>query len=81
MLRLVKKFDMKDKLTPKVDASPKAPSSDAPESPCIRSCCLDNKDICLGCFRHIDEILAWQKLNAQQKTTIINTCDERRKAR
>lgn len=31
-------------------------------SPCIRSCCLDNNDICLGCFRSLDEIKLWGKL-------------------
>ncbi|MGB0915594.1 MAG: DUF1289 domain-containing protein, partial [Crocinitomicaceae bacterium] len=24
------------------------------KSPCIRNCCLNQKDICVGCFRHIN---------------------------
>ncbi|MGZ8185918.1 MAG: DUF1289 domain-containing protein [Methylobacter sp.] len=26
-------------------------------SPCIRNCCLNNDDICLGCFRSLHEII------------------------
>lgn len=29
------------------------------QSPCIRNCCLDNEDVCMGCFRHIEEIKQW----------------------
>ncbi len=29
------------------------------ESPCVRNCCLDEKDICLGCFRSLTEITQW----------------------
>jgi predicted Fe-S protein YdhL (DUF1289 family) len=29
------------------------------ESPCVRNCCLDEKDICLGCFRSLAEITQW----------------------
>ncbi|NOT11325.1 MAG: DUF1289 domain-containing protein [Methylococcaceae bacterium] len=35
-------------------------------SPCIRNCCLDNNDICLGCFRSLHEITNWT--NADEKT-------------
>lgn len=26
---------------------------------CCRKCCLDDQDICIGCFRTIKEICAW----------------------
>nr|WP_254619459.1 DUF1289 domain-containing protein [Vibrio metschnikovii] len=26
------------------------------KSPCVRHCCLDDKDICIGCGRTLDEI-------------------------
>ena len=29
------------------------------KSPCVRDCCLGEDDICLGCFRTIDEITSW----------------------
>ena len=28
-------------------------------SPCVRNCCLDENDVCMGCGRHIDEILVY----------------------
>jgi uncharacterized protein len=28
-------------------------------SPCVRNCCLNEQDICLGCFRSLDEIKQW----------------------
>ena len=33
----------------------------AVKSPCIRNCCLDENDICLGCFRSVEEITSWGK--------------------
>ncbi|NMP30509.1 DUF1289 domain-containing protein [Thalassotalea sp. M1531] len=48
------------------------------ESPCIRNCCLDNDDICLGCFRHIDEIVGWQALPDADKQNIITLCRQRK---
>ena len=32
---------------------------DPVESPCVRNCCLDDDDICMGCFRSVDEITGW----------------------
>lgn len=48
------------------------------ESPCIRQCCLDDKDICLGCFRHINEITGWQKLTIDDQKSIISRCELRK---
>lgn len=40
-------------------------------SPCIRNCCLDENDICVGCYRHILEIIGWQnKSTNQRKLTV-----------
>ncbi len=47
-------------------------------SPCIRNCCLDSDDICLGCSRHIDEIIAWTSYNREEKERIIKICQERK---
>ena len=41
------------------------------KSPCVRNCCLDDKDICLGCFRHIDEIVGWQQATDERKKDIL----------
>lgn len=47
-------------------------------SPCVRNCCLNNDDVCLGCFRHIDEILVWQQSSTQQKQQILVNCQQRK---
>jgi predicted Fe-S protein YdhL (DUF1289 family) len=42
-------------------------------SPCVRNCCLNEQDICLGCFRNLDEIKLWGRsdTSTQQKTQIL----------
>ncbi len=40
-------------------------------SPCIRNCCLDQRDICLGCFRSIEEIKQWNGSSEQQQRQIL----------
>jgi len=53
-------------------------SAGVPSSPCVRNCCLDEQDICLGCFRHLDEIIGWQaSSNEEKKATQLN-CEKRR---
>jgi predicted Fe-S protein YdhL (DUF1289 family) len=47
-------------------------------SPCIRNCCLNNDDICLGCFRHLKEITGWQNASNEKKLAILTTCQQRR---
>jgi predicted Fe-S protein YdhL (DUF1289 family) len=31
------------------------------DSPCVRKCCLDDNDICVGCFRSLEEIRQWSQ--------------------
>ncbi|WP_240314430.1 DUF1289 domain-containing protein [Vibrio tetraodonis] len=52
-----------------------------PESPCVRMCCLDEQDICLGCYRTLVEILEWNTYSAQEKLKVIALCEQRKKAR
>lgn len=47
------------------------------ESPCVRNCCLDQEDICLGCFRHIDEITSWTSLSNENKKAVLERCKSR----
>lgn len=49
------------------------------KSPCVKRCCLDDKDICLGCFRHLDEILIWSQASADEKKQILERSAARRK--
>ncbi|GGB73399.1 DUF1289 domain-containing protein [Shewanella inventionis] len=47
------------------------------ETPCVRQCCLDSNDVCLGCHRSLDEILAWHSMNDQQKVALIEILQQR----
>jgi predicted Fe-S protein YdhL (DUF1289 family) len=50
-------------------------------SPCVSNCCLDDKDMCLGCFRMMDEILQWGQADDKLKQEILVNCGERKKER
>lgn len=40
------------------------------DSPCIASCKLNADKICLGCFRHIEEIVDWNKKTEPEQQAI-----------
>lgn len=40
-------------------------------SPCIGKCCLNEKDICLGCFRSLEEIKEWGQASESRKQEIL----------
>jgi len=48
------------------------------ESPCIRNCCLDENDICLGCFRSIVEITQWNLVDEQSKIEFLKKAEIRK---
>lgn len=43
-------------------------------SPCVRNCCLDAHDICLGCNRSIAEIMAWGAAGNEERKAILERC-------
>lgn len=47
-------------------------------SPCVRNCCLDDDDVCLGCGRTIQEILAWQQATMDERLAIIERASMRK---
>jgi len=53
-------------------------AADNVQSPCIRNCCLNNDDICVGCFRHLDEITGWQNSSEVEKQKILQDCKQRK---
>jgi len=53
-------------------------SEQAIASPCVRNCCLNNNDVCLGCFRHINEITGWRDFSIAQKIEVLQLCHQRR---
>jgi len=48
------------------------------ESPCIRNCCLDNNDICMGCFRFLTEITQWTLVNEKTRQDFLKNVAERK---
>lgn len=48
------------------------------ESPCVRNCCLNDEDICLGCFRSLREITRWGTLDNQGKQHILDAVAQRK---
>jgi len=47
-------------------------------SPCVRNCCLDDTDICIGCLRSLTEITSWSELGNKQREQILTNIDSRR---
>jgi len=48
-------------------------------SPCIKVCFVDGKSgLCLGCFRTLNEIARWQRLDEDDRTRIIAELPSRR---
>lgn len=49
------------------------------KSPCVRKCTLDDDDVCVGCFRNIEEICAWGGASNEQRQQILNQAATRRR--
>ena len=49
------------------------------DSPCVRNCCLDDADICLGCARSLQEITRWGAASNADKLVILAAAQERRR--
>ncbi|MFA5982499.1 MAG: DUF1289 domain-containing protein [Methylococcaceae bacterium] len=49
------------------------------DSPCVRNCCLDENDICLGCFRSLSEITRWSLVDNDTKKEFLKNALDRRK--
>ncbi|MEC5398493.1 DUF1289 domain-containing protein [Uliginosibacterium sp. H1] len=55
------------------------PSPATVASPCIRHCCLDpDSDVCVGCFRTLDEITGWSQADDAQRAAVLQRCVARR---
>ena len=46
-------------------------------SPCIRNCCLDDDNVCLGCGRSLEEIVAWSAASDDDKAAILERSRDR----
>jgi len=52
-----------------------------PPSPCIRVCTLDDNDLCIGCARTLEEIVAWSGMSAAEQRAVIDALPARRPLR
>lgn len=39
-------------------------------NPCVRNCCLDEGNVCLGCGRRLPEILEWHHADSDRREQI-----------
>jgi predicted Fe-S protein YdhL (DUF1289 family) len=51
------------------------------QSPCVRNCCLDEHDVCVGCGRTLQEIIAWNDAGEAQRRQILARAKRRQEAR
>lgn len=52
--------------------------SPAVPSPCISLCRLDEHKVCLGCFRHVEDIREWRSADDQRRRQIRQDAEQRR---
>lgn len=53
-------------------------SEEKTASPCIRICCLDLQEVCVGCYRTLREIREWHEADEDRKREILANCEKRR---
>lgn len=49
------------------------------KSPCVRNCCLDADDICLGCGRSLPEIVSWGSADDTTRKAILASAKARKR--
>jgi len=47
-------------------------------SPCVDICQVDSNQICVGCFRSLEEIACWAQLNDTSKLDVLNSARHRK---
>ncbi|MEL0629528.1 DUF1289 domain-containing protein [Psychromonas aquatilis] len=47
-------------------------------SPCIKKCTLDKQNVCMGCFRSLDEIMEWSTSTEIEKENIVANALQRK---
>lgn len=51
------------------------------ESPCVACCALDADKYCVGCYRHITEIVDWNRRTDEENAAILQTLAQRKQQR
>ena len=52
-------------------------SATIPNSPCIGVCNIGPRGWCRGCYRTLDEIAGWMRLDAATRIAVLQACDAR----
>ena len=52
----------------------------ATDSPCVRICQLDDRGVCIGCLRTLDEIAHWSEMDSATRRRLLAELDRRRAA-
>lgn len=47
------------------------------KSPCVRKCTLNDDNICIGCYRSLDEIYKWGKADIELRKNILRNIEYR----
>lgn len=47
-------------------------------NPCVGNCCLDDHEVCLGCFRALAEITGWHAAGRSERINILTAAQQRR---
>ena len=55
-------------------------SVDAPHSPCINICSIGPHGWCSGCYRTLEEIADWIRLDGAARRVVLSACEARRAA-
>lgn len=50
------------------------------ESPCIKVCVLDARNVCVGCGRSLDEIASWSRLSVDEQRIVCERAAQRRQS-
>jgi len=48
------------------------------QSPCVARCGLNEDDYCMGCYRHIDEIVGWGSATEEGKAQVWSKLEQRK---
>jgi predicted Fe-S protein YdhL (DUF1289 family) len=48
------------------------------DSPCVKNCCLDKTDVCIGCGRAVEEIIRWGDAGEAEKQQILQAAKQRK---
>jgi predicted Fe-S protein YdhL (DUF1289 family) len=51
-----------------------------PSSPCLNICSLDERGICRGCFRSLEEIAGWMRMTPKDQWATVERAEARRLA-